>query len=53
VRVLSLIDSFTRRSLALEVNASFPSRRVTRVLEAAIRYGKPLMICCDNDPEIS
>jgi putative transposase len=54
LRVLSVIDSFTKQSLALEVDTSFPSRRVTRVLEAAIRsYGKPQVIRCDNGPEIS
>jgi hypothetical protein len=35
-RVLGVIDSFTRQCLALEVATSFPSRRVTRVLERAI-----------------
>ena len=54
LRVLSVIDSFTKQSLALEVDTSFPSRRVTRVLEAAIgSYGKPQAIRCDNGPEIS
>jgi putative transposase len=32
-RVLGVIDSFTRQCLALEVATSFPSRRMTRVLE--------------------
>ena len=54
LRVLSVIDSFTKQSLALEVDTSFPSRRVTRVLGAAIRsYGRPQAIRCDNGPEIS
>ena len=54
IRVLSAIDSFTKQSLALEVDTSFPSRRVTRVLEKAIgAYGKPLVIRCDNGPELT
>jgi putative transposase len=41
-RVLGVIDSFTRQCLALEVATSFPSRRVTSVLQRAIaEYGKP------------
>jgi len=31
-----VLDSFTKQSLALEVDTSFPSRRVTRVLDKAI-----------------
>jgi putative transposase len=54
LRVLSVIDSFTKQSLALEVDTSFPSRRVTRVLSKAMDiYGKPQAIRCDNGPEIS
>jgi putative transposase len=54
LRVLSVIDSFTKQSLALEVDSSFPSRRVTRVLSKAMEsYGKPQAIRCDNGPEIS
>jgi putative transposase len=53
-RVLGVIDSFTRQCLALEVATSFPSRRVTRVLERAIAaYGKPQSIRSDNGPELT
>ena len=53
IRVLSVIDSFTRQSPALEVDTSFPSRSVTRVLERVIGiYGKPHAIRCDNGPEL-
>jgi len=49
-----VIDSFTRQCLALEVATSFPSRRVTRVLERAIAaYGKPQSIRSDNGPELT
>jgi putative transposase len=33
LRVLGVIDSYTRQCLVLETATSFPSRRVTRVLE--------------------
>jgi putative transposase len=54
LRVLSVLDSFTKQSLALEVDTSFPSRRVTRVLDRAIEtYGRPQAIRCDNGPELT
>ena len=34
IRVLSVVDAYTRECLALEVDTSFAIRRVTRVLEA-------------------
>jgi len=38
--------------LALEVDTSFASRRVTRVLDAIVaERGQPLPIRCDNGPE--
>lgn len=53
LRVLSVVDSFTRQCHALEVDTSFPSRRVTRVLDRTIeRFGKPETIRCDNGPEL-
>jgi putative transposase len=54
LRVLCVIDSFTRECLALEVDTSLPSRRVTRVLELVIQHrGVPVAIRCDNGPEIT
>jgi putative transposase len=54
IRVFSVIDSFTKQSLALQVDTSFPSRRVTRVLNGAIaKYGKPKTVRCDNGPELT
>jgi putative transposase len=54
IRVLSVIDSFTRQSLALDVDTSFPSRRVTRVIERAMgQHGQPQAIRCDNGPELT
>jgi putative transposase len=53
-RVLGVIDSFTRQCLVLEVATSFPSRRVTRVLERAIAaHGKPQSLRSDNGPELT
>ena len=53
LRVLSVIDSFTRQCHALQTDTSFPSRRVTRVLDTAIElFGKPQAIRCDNGPEL-
>ena len=37
IRVLSVVDAYTREWLVLEVDTSFASRRVTRVLEAIER----------------
>lgn len=54
IRVLSVVDECTRECLALEVDSSFASRRVTRALEAIIEErGKPLAIRCDNGPEFT
>ena len=54
IRVLSVVDAFTRECLALEVDTSFASRRVTRVLDAIVaERGQPLTIRCDNGPELT
>ena len=54
IRVLSVVDAFTRECLALEVDTSFASRRVTRVLEEiAAERGVPEAIRCDNGPELT
>ena len=54
IRVLSVVDAFTRECLALEVDTSFASRRVTRTLEEIVtRRGKPQSIRCDNGPELT
>jgi putative transposase len=53
LRIFSVVDACTRECLALEVDTSFPSRRLTRVLEAVIaRQGSPLAIRSDNGPEM-
>lgn len=54
IRVLSVVDAYTRECLALEVDTSFASRRVTRVLDAIIaERGMPEAIRCDNGPEFT
>lgn len=54
LRVLSVIDTYTRECLALETDTSFPSRRVTRVLEAVIAWrGSPQGVRSDNGPELT
>jgi putative transposase len=54
IRVLSVVYAYTRECLALEVDTSFASRRVTRVLDQIIaERGRPEAIRCDNGPEFS
>jgi putative transposase len=54
IRVLSVEDAYTRECLALEVDTSFASRRVTRVLDQIIaERGVPQTIRCDNGSELT
>lgn len=54
VRIFSVVDGYTRECLALEVDSSLPSRRVTRTLaEIVERRGAPVSIRSDNGPELS
>ena len=54
LRTFPLIDSYTKESLAIEVNSGISSRQVTRVLERAIaERGVPGAIRCDNGPEFT
>jgi len=54
IRVLSVVDAYTRECMALEVDTSFASRRVTRVLDQIIvERGLPEAIRCDNGPELT
>src|SRR5690348_2872678 len=53
-RALSVVDPYTRECLALEVDTSMGSRRVTRVLEQIIaERGLPQAIRSDNGPEFT
>jgi putative transposase len=54
IRVLTVEDEYTRELLALPVDTSFASRRVTRELERILtERDKPLAIRCDNGPEFT
>ncbi len=54
LRIFTLVDSFTRECLALEVDSSLSSRRVTRVLDWVMEQrGAPAAIRCDNGPEFT
>lgn len=54
IRVLTIVDAFTRECLELEVDSSLSSRRVTRTLERIIEQrGTPEVIRCDNGPELT
>jgi putative transposase len=53
IRLLSVIDVFTREALALEVDTSLPGSRVVRILER-LRGERPLptQLVLDNGPEL-
>lgn len=54
LRTFTLIDSYTKESLAIEVNTGISSRQLTRVLERVIEQrGVPDAIRCDNGPEFT
>jgi putative transposase len=54
VRVLTVVDAFTRECLALEVDTGLSSQRVTRSLKQVVeRRGVPQSIRCDNGPELT
>lgn len=54
VRVLTVVDTFTRECLALEVDTCLPSRRVTRALDSVIaERGRPERIRLDNGSELT
>ena len=54
VRILSVVDAYTRECLALEADTSLGSGRVTRVLERVIaKRGRPDNVRSDNGPEFT
>jgi putative transposase len=54
IRVLAVVDAFTRENLSLEVDTSLSGRRVTRSLESVVECrGTPEAIRCDNGPELT
>jgi putative transposase len=54
VRILSVVDAYTRECLALEADTSLGSGRVTRVLDRVIgEHGRPENVRSDNGPEFT
>jgi putative transposase len=54
VRILSVVDAYTRECLALEADTSLGSGRVMRVLERLIaQRGRPENVRSDNGPEFT
>lgn len=54
LRVLNIVDDFSRRAVAMEVDLSLPAQRVIRALEEASElYGSPRSIIVDNGPEFA
>ncbi len=52
IRLLTIVDMFSRESVALEVDYGFKSPQVVDVLRRAVaRRGAPQRIHCDNGPE--
>jgi len=53
-RILTVIDTYTKEALAIEVGTSINGIRVTEVLDSlAISRGLPKMITVDNGPEFA
>ena len=54
IRTLNVVNTFTRECLAIEVDTSLPSVRVTRVLEEILdERGCPEPLLFDNGPEFT
>ena len=54
IRLLTVIDTFTREALAIEVDTSLPGPRVAQVLERVVETrGCPATIVLDNGPELT
>jgi putative transposase len=54
IRMLTVVDSFSRECPAIEVNTGLSGRHVTRVLERVMEQrGRPAAVRCDNGPEFT
>jgi putative transposase len=52
IRLLTIVDMFSRESIALEVDYGFKSPQVVEILQRAVaQRGAPERIHCDNGPE--
>ncbi len=53
-RTFNVVDDFNREALAIEVDTSLPSQRVTRVLDQIAEWrGLPRRLRFDNGPEFT
>jgi putative transposase len=54
IRTLNIIDQFNRKCVSIEIERSFPSRKVIEVVKRAIQeHGRPKGIRTDNGPEFT
>jgi putative transposase len=54
LRMLTVVDDFSRQSLAIEVDTSLSGHRVCRVLDRLmLQHGQPQRIVMDNGPEFT
>lgn len=54
IRILTIVDSYTRECPALLVDTSLSGQQVTRLLERVIEQrGRPRALRCDNGPEFT
>ena len=54
VRLLAVVDDFTRACLAIEVDTSIGGRRVVEVLQRLVETrGNPAVLITDNGPEFA
>jgi putative transposase len=54
LRLLAILDVFTREALTIEVDTSLPGARVVRALEQVVaEHGTPVEIVMDNGPELT
>jgi putative transposase len=54
IRLLTIVDNFTRESLAIAVETSFPAHRVVEVLDRLAQHHRlPKTIRVDNGPEFT
>lgn len=54
IRTLNIIDQYNRKCVSIEIERSFPSRKVIEVVKRAIQeHGKPKGIRTDNGPEFT
>lgn len=54
VRMLNVVDDYTRECLWIEVDTSLPGLRVARVLEQLVQLrGRPQQVLSDNGPEFT